>query len=1076
MAGSGAAADEQKSAFFETHIRPVLVEHCYGCHSTGANSVKGGLLLDTKAGLAAGGGTGPVVKPGDPENSTLYLALKYEGEVADMPPKGKLPLETIARFRQWIADGAFDPRSSADTTPSPKPADTWDTTFARRAAWWSFKPLATPQIPLNGEANPIDAFLLQKMREKGLDFAPPADKATILRRLSFDLTGLPPTEAEINSYLADNSENAYIKQVDRLQSSPHYGERVARRWMDLTHYSETVGSEQDALIPHSWAYRDYLIRAFNADIPYAQLVREHVAGDLLPEPRRDPATGWLESPAGTAWLRFVEFYHSPVDVKNEEAVVIENQIDTLGKTFLGLTIACARCHDHKFDPIGTDDYYRLYGMFRTARASVHSLNDPERAKPFVREAAALKQEVADSALSQWRQDFGPLQLQIEMAFQSPAQANAAIAAWLKTQAESPRRWGHAFGRAFDALKLNKDLATNWKTAWIQVAEQGPATWTKPGSRQKLIADFTLPGQFPAGWSARAFFTPDYTGAGSFRLGGKPEFAFNAIRPSGFYSDSISEKLGATLRSPEMKLGGGTYSVMASGSAGARLRLVVDNFQGVDILFGGVTPVLNQPRPAWYKLGVRDIWKGQEGYLELATRDDLASAGVVRDLNQFPRDGRSSAGIRYIVFHENAGEAVAEASPAYGLMQRMADYISKDPSPSQLARCLSDEIQSALADFERNSLSDDQAALLQELLDAKLMNNHLKPDSDLARAVAELKSVEEKIDFTTRSIGVAESAPSRLKQVVFLRGDHKKPGTEAPPGDLKINNIWKTMPAKDIAPRLALAEAWASGKSPMIQRVMANRIWGWYFGRGIFSTVDNVGHMGEPPTHPELLDWLAAEFQRNGGSIRKFSRMIVTSRAYQQSSHTSGKVNEIDPDNSLLSHASVRRLDAESLRDALLTASGRLDRTLYGLPLPTPQPPGLTDDKKPVSGPVDGFGRRSIYLNVRKNFPIEFLEIFDRPRPTLTIGRRNVTNQPSQALAMLNDPLVRSESHRLGTFLQNEKRLSEEKKITSVYLRLFGRMPKDEESRHARTFLASSQGNWSELVAALVGTKEFLFVR
>ncbi|MFM7131248.1 MAG: DUF1549 domain-containing protein, partial [bacterium] len=834
---TSALANDQKAAFFESRIRPVLVEHCYGCHSAGAKSVKGGLLLDTKAGLAAGGSTGPVVKPGDPANSTLFLALKYEGEVSDMPPKGKLPDSVIAGFRQWITDGAYDPRIDSAAGPGPKVADNWAATFATRTNWWSFKPLAHPQIPRNGETNPIDAFLLQNFQQKGLAFAPPADKTTILRRLSFDLTGLPPTEAEIRAFLADTAENAYEKQVDRLLASPHYGERLARRWMDLTHYSETVGSEQDALIPYSWAYRDYLIRAFNADIPYAQLVREHIAGDLLPSPRRDPASGWLESPAGTAWLRFVEFYHSPVDAKNEEAVVIENQIDTLGKTFLGLTVACARCHDHKFDLIGTDDYYRLYGMLRTARASIHTLNDPENAKSFVREAAALKQKVADAAVASWRQDLEKLNRQLKLAFISPDKTDPALAAWLKSQGENPRRWGHAFGKAHDAMKLNQDLSIAWKSAWKAVAEQGPATWAKPGSKQQLLADFTRAGQFPAGWSTQAVFTPNYSGPGSFRPGSKPEIAFEAIRPSGFYSDAISEKLGATVRSPEMKLTGGAYSVMASGSAGARLRLIVDNFQGVDILFGGVTPVLNQPRPAWYKLGIRDIWKGQEGYIEIATRDELASAGVVRDLNQFPRNGRSSAGIRYVVFHENPGEAVAEASPAYGLMQSLGRFITDSPTPESLSHRLISELNSALVLFERNSLTDDQAALLQDLLDAKLLNNAITPDSGIAKALGELKSAEEKIDFSARSIGVAESAASALKQTVFIRGDHRKPGKEALPGDLKLNHSWKPDDMTNASPRLALAESWASGKNPVVLRVMANRIWGWYFGRGIFTTVD-----------------------------------------------------------------------------------------------------------------------------------------------------------------------------------------------------------------------------------------------
>jgi hypothetical protein len=1075
VCGAGSiAADEPKAAFFEARIRPVLVDHCYECHSAKSKPAKGGLRLDTKAGLARGGDSGPSVIAGKPEDSPLYLAVAYQGEAENMPPKGKLPEGAIADLKLWIEEGAFDPRTDSAGEEPANAERGWARTFRERLDWWAFRPMNDIRPPgVDGATTPIDAFVLDKLRKNGLEFADQADRPTLLRRLHFDLLGLPPTAEQIAVFLSDRSPDAYENLVDRLLASPHFGERMARRWMDLMRYSETVGSEQDALIPYAWAYRDYLIRAFNADLPYDRLIREHLAGDLIEPVRRDPATGLAESPIGTAWTRFVEYYHSPVDVKLEEAVVIDNQVDTLGKAFLGLTIACARCHDHKFDPIGTDDFYRFYGTLRTARATIHPLADPAKVKPYAERARERRESLHKAVASSWTAESEAIGRSLQAAFERSESVDPRLAEFLKKSIASPQKWAYPFARAQAAIAARGDWKTEWNEAWKAVETQGRATWSVPNARQTMVADFTRPDAIPEGWTLRAFFTPKHTPAGTFRIGAKPESLIEAVRPSGFYSDAISEKLGATLRSPEFTLTDGVYSALVSGTANGRLRLVVDNFQGVDILFGGVTPVLNEPRPAWVRLAVRDIWKGRQAYLELVTRDDMPSAGVVRDLNQIPRDGRSSVGVRYVVHHPN-DESAHEESPALRYLNANRKALASVDTPQEPGMLLSDSVREALSALASGTTDDAQAALMQDLIDAKLLKNTAAERPDLAAAVASFRSAEESIDLSARSVGVAEDARSGLVQQVFVRGDHRRLGPVAPLGDLALSSSGNTGFAGDRPARLELADALTRPDHPLTARVMVNRLWSWCFGKGLFTTEDNVGRLGEPPSHPELLDYLSNEFRREGLSTKRMLRSIVLSRAYRQSSLASETAATVDPANRLLSHASVRRLDGESLRDAILTASGRLDRTMFGLPVATPQPPGLTDDKKPVAGPIDGAGRRSIYLNVRKNFPVEFLEVFDRPRPTLPVGRRNVSNQPAQSLAMLNDPFVISEAARLGQWLSTNV-ASEADRIKTLYLRAFGREPSPAEAERVMTFVRSGAG-WNELTHAVFTMKEFLYVK
>ncbi|HEX8914723.1 MAG TPA: DUF1549 domain-containing protein, partial [Humisphaera sp.] len=352
--------------FFEAKVRPVLVDRCYQCHSTQAKKEKGGLLVDGRAALLKGGENGPAVVPGSPEKSKLIEAVGYHNVDLQMPPKGKLTDAQVADLTEWVKRGAPWPAEQAVSTAKSGGFDVQKL----KAEHWAWQPVSKPQPPAVKDAalpaGPIDRFVLAKLEEKGVKPAGPAEKRALIRRATFAVTGLPPTPEEVEAFVADGSPDAFAKVVDRLLASPAYGERWGRHWLDLARYAETRGHEFDGLIPDAWRYRDYVIRAFNADVPYDQFVKEHVAGDLLPKPRLDAKGVGNESVLATGFWFLGEWVHSPVDIRQDECDRVDNQIDVFGKTFLGLTVACARCHDHKFDAIGAKDYYALVGFLHSS--------------------------------------------------------------------------------------------------------------------------------------------------------------------------------------------------------------------------------------------------------------------------------------------------------------------------------------------------------------------------------------------------------------------------------------------------------------------------------------------------------------------------------------------------------------------------------------------------------------------------------------------------------------------------------------------------------------------------------------
>ena len=385
--------------FFESKIRPVLVAECYECHD--AKKQKGDLRLDYRDGLLKGGEEGAAIIPGDAKKSILIQSMDYSHETLQMPKKRpKLDAKIIADFVEWVNRGAPDPRTKA---PEDSITPAWSDLLQVRKNWWSFQPITSPSIPAGKSVSPIDRFLDAKIIAAGITPSAPADKATLLRRATYVLTGLPPSPAEIATFEADGSPDAFAKVVDRLLASPRYGEHFARHWMDLVRYADTHGSEGDPAIPQAWRYRDYLIRAFNTDVPYDQFVREQLAGDLLKSPRINAADKLNESALGTGHFRMVEHGFQPVDTIDEQVRNVDNQIDVISKTFLGLTVSCARCHDHKFDAISQADFTAFYGIFASTRPGQVTVDSPALLGQHRNRLSELKQAIRSELSAQWIQ-------------------------------------------------------------------------------------------------------------------------------------------------------------------------------------------------------------------------------------------------------------------------------------------------------------------------------------------------------------------------------------------------------------------------------------------------------------------------------------------------------------------------------------------------------------------------------------------------------------------------------------------------------------------------------------------------
>ena len=848
--------------FFEKRIRPVLVTRCYECHSADAKKLKGGLALDTRDALLTGGESGPALVPGDPEKSRLIEAVRYQNRDRQMPPKSALPADQIRDLEQWVKMGAPDPRHQPAAKIAKREID-----LEAGRQFWAFQPVTNPAIPTpknlpdsaRALRNPIDAFIFAQLQTHGLTLAPPADKRTLLRRATFDLIGLPPTPDEIAAFLADTAPDAFARVIDRLLNSPHYGERWGRHWLDVARYADSNGLDENVAFGNAWRYRDYVINAFNRDLPYDQFIREQIAGDLL------PAADTAERHRHLTALGFLsigpKLLAEPDKVKLEMDL-IDEQIETLGRAFMGMTLGCARCHDHKFDPIPTADYYSLAAIFK----STHTMDD-------------LK------TIAKWHE---PL---VTSATDLAAQA------------------------AFD-----KKIAAQKQTLSNLVAT----------ANQTLLAE---------------------------------------------------KKLTTLPKNPE---------------------------------------------------------------------------------NQYPTN------------------TVAELK----------------------------QLRATLASLEKEA--------------------------------PELSSTMGVTDATN----IVHSLP------IHIRGSHLNLGAPAARGVPQVMTIAATRPrfAEKQSGRLELAHWLASPDHPLTARVMVNRLWRWHFGEGLVPSTDNFGALGDRPTHPALLDWLAHRFITDGWSLKSLHRLIMLSATYQQQSGdrgqvsggrgqgtggsnpsavVSGQLSVVSNQLSLVIGQSplvsnqlpvvsenvpttpsplttdhrplitslpfspfpIRRLEAEEIRDALLAVSGRLDPAMGGKTIPLKNREFVFNHTSKDATTYDS-PRRALYLPIIRNHLYDLFEQFDYPDPAVPTGSRNATTVAPQALLMMNSDLVHQCAESLATQLLTRSELTDPERLTLAYTKAYGRPPTPRELTRAQTFLTHFEKNaatrqpspkdprteaWSALCQTILAANEFIYL-
>lgn len=1081
--GFAAAAD--KVEFFEKRIRPVLMNECAECH--GEKKQKGGLRVDTREALRRGGDAGPAVVPGDPAKSLLLASIKHLDPDLQMPEKKpKLDNNIISDFEKWIAEGADDPREG---TPNREEDST--AVLARAKKMWAFQPVRSQEPPVVADAawsdRPVDRFLLKAMESKGVKPASDADPYTLIRRLSYILTGLPPSADEVKSFVesATVDRAAAVKAtIDRLIASPAYGEHFARQWLDVVRYAETHGAENDDILPEAWHFRDYVIRAFNGDVPFNDLIREHLAGDQLPTPRR--YQGCNESVIGTAFLRFVEFNHAAVDVKREESTIVENQLDALGKAFQGLTISCARCHDHKFDPVLQRDYYALFGVMTSSRVLMQQLEDPA---DFHREDEALRQLKAElkSVLARhWKQNLGTWPQRLNEAraalhasgdFKIENDPKAMPPGWLGVFRNSEaNEVEHPFYPLARLARIKPDDALGFEAEWKKISARAIAEDSKPrlASAAQVIGDFTR-GDL-SGWFRSGGLLTQPTAAGEFTLAADGPSIVRMVQPAGYYSNVLSQRHAGSLRSKDFILDGDRIRVLACGERDARLRLVIENFQGDSVLFASATRDLAVPTLRWFELNIRESWKGRRAYVEFINRDDKPYRGVVgKDKPGMHRDtdGRSAFGVVRVMQEKGAERSTAPL----GLT---GDFWRTPPSSwDAMVGHFVAEVQTALEAWSSDWCDDRHARLIGALVEAGIFDNQVAGGHPAARLVQAYRELEARIPIGTRTPGLIDD-PTALDAQLQSRGEWKLAKDKVPRAFLTA--LGGAPCGGDRSGRLALAEAIVDPQNPLTARVYVNRVWQWLFGRGLVATSDNFGALGEAPSHPELLDYLATQFIAHGWSTKWLVRELASTRAWQLASEPLAGSGEKDPGNLLLSHAPIRRLTAEMIRDGLLRAPGTLRAEAAGGPsIPVWLPDTLLDEFRPKSGPLDGDNRRSVYLEMRRNFPTDLLRVFDQPKPSASIGRRSLTTVPAQSLALLNDPFVQQQAQRWGAQVAAKKDQPAEIRLEAMYLSAFGRNPVEAEISRARDFLASSGGAdepaaWSEFAHALFNMKEFIFLR
>ncbi len=1075
-------AGQDGADYFETNVRPVLVRQCLGCHSSSAMS---GLRLDSRDGMLKGGTRGPALVPGKPAESLILRAVR-QSDTLRMPPSGKLKDAEIAALAQWIEMGA--PWGAAQTAKSPDASK----------KYWAFIPPTEPRVPEVRNAawvkSPLDRFILAALEAKGLTPAPAADKRTLIRRATYDLTGLPPTPEEIRAFLEDTRPDAFARVVDRLLASPRYGERWGRHWLDVARYADSNGLDENLVYRHAFRYRDYVIQSFNKDKPYDLFLKEQLAGDLLPGPVSDPET--FERWTATGFLSLGAKMLAEDDPVKMEMDIVDEQLDTTARTFMGLTVGCARCHDHKFDPIPQADYYSLAGIFKSSKtmenfkvvATWHEyVLAPEAEREKLKEHKARIEAktkeikgISDAEdlklISEAREHVGKYLLAAEDMLHYERIVLRPAAAGGKTPADAIRRAAGSFDRGNAPHTLEKE---------------------KPN--------------VPTGAKGPFFVEYDMTvaAAGDYQL------------------DFLEEEVG-----------GGTVDVWVNGVLEQRGKRPVENREASPDAGG------------WSVTGVFPLKAGRNTIrLEHKTRFPYFEALLLhplprgfaapRSLEQVSRQYGINPGFLEKWVEEIRRSKGAPASVLYALLTyqdkgSLADDALKGWTSPAAERFrgfqpksreeLADRYQELFAEADREwqkvqkerantpkpktevnavkqepGLTDARMEAFRELSYAKAGPFSAFPDArfyypqaareQLEALEAERKELEQATPDLPRAMGVTEGA--KIANIpIHLRGSHWTLGEEVPrrfPRVIAGENQPPIPPGQ--SGRLQLAEWLAKPDHPLTSRVMANRIWRWHFGRGVVPSVDNFGRLGEAPTNQALLDWLALRFVEQGWSIKQMHRTIMLSSTYQLSSAFNARAAEVDPENTLLWRASRQRLEAEEIRDAVTAVTGIIDLTAGGTLLSYKDRDYVANTSRRGGTDYDA-PRRSVYIPVVRSSMYEMFQAFDLPDPSTANGDRNSTVIAPQALFMMNAPLVLKATRSMASKLLAETGVDDAGRIREVYERALGRPPAATDVDRALTFIAQIEKAmesretdaaqrhlfaWQSFCKALLASNEFIYV-
>jgi mono/diheme cytochrome c family protein len=952
----------EQSPVFAKQIRPLLAQRCYSCH--GSKLAQNGLRLDSLAFIKKGSDYGPIIVPHKPDKSRLIRRL--EAQERPQMPYGGPPLthEQIATIRQWIDAGAPGPDGDTPITSGQAPKH------------WAYVKPVMPVLPAVKDTawvrNPIDNFVLAKLEKEGLTPAPEADKSTLLRRVYLDITGLPPTPGELSNFLADHRPDAYERVVDRLFASPHYGERWARQWLDLARYADSNGYEKDRRRT-AWEYRDWVIRALNADLSFRDFTIDQIAGDMLPNPTNDQliATGFnrnsmLNQEGGIDVNEY--YYYSEVDRANTTSLV-----------WLGSTLGCAQCHNHKFDPFPQKDYYRFLAFFSNTQNKIagvgdHWTEEPELELPNAAQAtrsAEIREQIS--------------RLQDRLNTQTPA-LDAAQARWELRLTECEKQWTtlrpseyRSVGGADMRLLADGSLLVGGVNpeADRYVIKAPLSSSAVTGIRLEVLPDGSLPHNGPGRDPAGNFFLSDFdvqVGSGAAVVWKK-----NAADESqdGYEASKIVKK-------EPGQLSGWAINETQDSPLRRQVVFIPDKPISGDVL---VITLKHEMRHSARNIGHFRISVTQSKDPEFV----VSIPAALRPVLDIPRDQRT-------------GKRQEELSAAY---------------------------------------------------------RSVAPDFDSTRQqIAELEKALKSLDVNTAMVMREKAAGVRPSAYIRERGTYTSPG-ELVYAD--VPGALNPLP-KDVTPnRLALAKWLVSDDNPLTARVTVNHFWEAIFGHGIVETSEDFGTQGDTPSHPQLLDWLAVQFMKDGWSMKKIQRLIVTSATYRQDSRVTPELLAKDPYNKLYAHGPRFRVDAETVHDIALAESDLLSGKMFGPPVFPYQPEGVWDipysnDKWVESGEEDRH-RRSVYTFIRRSAPYPSLVTYDAPSREFCTVRRVRTNTPLQALTSLNDPFFFDAARAMGLRLMREGGTSMNDRIKYGFTLTVSRKPTAAELEKVSGFFRAEEAKY-----------------